>query len=201
MDHPRIIGICGSIGAGKDSVADYLVEKHGYQRLSWASPLKHVALYVYGALGAEPRHFNGTQLDKDEPIDGITDQFGEPQTGRRILQHLGTEGFREIDRDTWVKYGIASSVDVDPTVKWVVSDLRFPNEFDAVRSRGGVCWEVTKIGGPEHGSGGHSSEQAWKSVAKDAILVGRHGQLPNLYKGVEELLRVGGRVHTELLDG
>lgn len=29
----KIIGVCGKIGSGKDTVADYLAEKHGYHKL------------------------------------------------------------------------------------------------------------------------------------------------------------------------
>jgi len=35
-----IIGICGLIGSGKGTVADILVEEHGYQKLSFADALK-----------------------------------------------------------------------------------------------------------------------------------------------------------------
>ena len=35
-----IIGICGLIGSGKGTVADILVEYHGFQKISFADKLK-----------------------------------------------------------------------------------------------------------------------------------------------------------------
>jgi len=43
-----IIGICGLIGSGKDTVADYLVNEHGYRRESFANPLKDAVAAVFG---------------------------------------------------------------------------------------------------------------------------------------------------------
>jgi len=35
-----IIGVCGFIGSGKDTIADYLTNFHGYRRESFANSLK-----------------------------------------------------------------------------------------------------------------------------------------------------------------
>jgi len=35
-----IIGICGLIGSGKDTIADYLVKEHNFIKLSFADKLK-----------------------------------------------------------------------------------------------------------------------------------------------------------------
>ena len=35
-----IIGICGLIGSGKDTIADYLIRKHNFQKISFADKLK-----------------------------------------------------------------------------------------------------------------------------------------------------------------
>ena len=35
-----IIGICGLIGSGKDTIADYLIKRHNFQKLSFADKLK-----------------------------------------------------------------------------------------------------------------------------------------------------------------
>ena len=43
-----IIGICGFIGSGKDTVADYLVNFHGFRRESFANSLKDAVAVVFG---------------------------------------------------------------------------------------------------------------------------------------------------------
>lgn len=187
MTYPHMIGLCGAMGAGKDSVADYLVERYGYTRLSWADPLKEVAWQVYGRLrGVELRHFFGTQEDKDEPLVHVGGR-----TGREILQHLGTEGFRAIYSNTWVDVGMARVRGLEGVGnRWVVSDVRFPNEVEAIRSVGGEYWEVVRTDRPQYVGEGHISEQAWRVVERDRVLRAATGELPKLYEQVDGLLNV-----------
>ncbi len=192
MEYPSIIGLCGDIGSGKDTVAEFLQKGHGYVRVQFACKLKEVALDVFGLLGLEDRHVFGTQEDpqfgKDEPIPSIVDAAGVPRTGRSIMQWLGTEGFRSIDPNVWVKYAMARYVDPKPNMRHVFSDVRFSTEFVAIRERGGVVWEVSKVGGPDHDSRGHVSEQQWKQEPKDAHLVARHGDPQALYDATDLVL-------------
>jgi hypothetical protein len=43
-----IIGICGLIGSGKDTAADYLVNLHHFRRESFANTLKDAVAQVFG---------------------------------------------------------------------------------------------------------------------------------------------------------
>jgi len=43
-----IIGICGFIGCGKDTVADHLTNEHGFRRESFAGTLKDAVSVVFG---------------------------------------------------------------------------------------------------------------------------------------------------------
>lgn len=92
------IAFTGKMGAGKTTAAELLTEL-GYERLSFAAPLKSVARQLWGGDGAK----------------------------REYLQKLGV-AVREIDRDTWVDLLLADAELLnDPP--YVVDDLRFPNEF------------------------------------------------------------------------
>ena len=42
-----IIGICGLIGSGKDTIADYLVEKHNFTKMSFADKLKDAVSQMF----------------------------------------------------------------------------------------------------------------------------------------------------------
>lgn len=196
---PRMIGICGDIGHGKSAVADYLVDNYGYVQLSWAEPLKEVCLQVYKHLGAKRRHFFGTQANKAEPLPNITDSLNHPHTGRSILEHMGTEGFRGVDKATWVKVGLATAVDPYPDLRFVVSDVRFINEFEAIRSRDGVIWQAIKMG--QQHQRDHESDQEWRHCIKDALLVAKPGDLEGLRLSVDKVMMVGGSEHKELLSG
>lgn len=43
----NIIGISGQIGSGKDSIADYFIDKHGYQKHAFADPLKEFLAKIF----------------------------------------------------------------------------------------------------------------------------------------------------------
>jgi len=42
-----VIGICGQMGAGKDTVADYLVDNFNYKKIALADPFKEFAKHVF----------------------------------------------------------------------------------------------------------------------------------------------------------
>ncbi len=44
----RIVGITGQAGSGKDTVADRLVEEHGYVKIALADPIKRLGREVFG---------------------------------------------------------------------------------------------------------------------------------------------------------
>ncbi|AOQ24617.1 Dephospho-CoA kinase [Moorella thermoacetica] len=97
--------LIGKAGAGKDTVADYLVEKYGFQRFAFADKLKEIIQDLW------PDAFKN----------------GKP---RKLLQDVGTK-MREIDKDVWVNYVMRQIGNKD---RVVISDCRLMNEYEiAVR--------------------------------------------------------------------
>lgn len=189
MDYPKVVGLCGDIGSGKSTAVEYMAARHGYQVRRFATRLKELVLALYAPLGMEPRHVFGTQADKSEPLPCILDAAGAPLTGRRILEHVGTEGFRAICPDTWVNLALFKETGDVPTV---FEDCRFSNEFQAIRKAGGVVWEVVKVGGEVQRTG-HASDEEWRELPKDGHLVARAGDVESLHRGIDLLLAEGGR--------
>jgi cytidylate kinase len=62
-----IIGVCGLIGAGKDTIADYLVNVHGFRRDSFAASLKDAVAAIFGwdrdMIESQIAHENHTKID------------------------------------------------------------------------------------------------------------------------------------------
>ena len=96
------VGIIGKMGSGKTTAANFLVEKHGFVKMSLADPMRQITKEIFGIESkTDPRY-------------------------RRIMQKLGTDWFRSEDPDVWVRY-LLKRVEQE-TRPVVVDDVRFPNE-------------------------------------------------------------------------
>lgn len=116
----RIIGIAGRIGSGKTTLANFLVEKHGYHKLSFAAHLRTELAHA---------GFPGDLLDT-KPL---------PQEIRALMQAYGCAK-RYLDVDYWVKKADLSlrlAMDAGRD-KFVFDDLRYPNELEWLKKRGGM---------------------------------------------------------------
>lgn len=145
---PRtIIAFTGLAGSGKSTVAQYLVERHGFQRVRFAGPLKG----MMAALGCTQEQIDGSE--KETPCSLLGGK-----TPRHAMQTLGTEWGRDlITSDLWIRAWQAAVAKVPAGVPIVVDDCRFPNEGEAVRAAGGV---IVRIERPGAGTTSvHSSEQ------------------------------------------
>lgn len=138
-----IIGICGLIGAGKDTIANHLVAKYSYERYSWATPLKDISATLFGwdrdmLEGATPELRAQREL-RDE---WWSDKLGKEWTPRYALQYMGTEVMRgALHPDIWVLAGQRRIAGKDNVV---IPDTRFPNEIRAIRELKGRIIRVKR---------------------------------------------------------
>jgi len=172
----KLIGLTGKARAGKTTVASYLWLEHCYSTMAFATPLKCAATHIFG-LGHEE----------------LTDEMKEVVlpywnlTPRQIFQKLGTEAVRSVfGGDVWVKR-LALSLDViRHTDDVVVSDVRFPEEADYIRSQGGVIVEVTRpTAGLSGAEGEHASET---SVITPDIILRNDGTIDDLHKKIDAMV-------------
>ena len=137
-----IIGICGFIGSGKDTVADYLVNFHEFRRESFASTLKDAVSAVFGW---DRTLLEGRTKEAREWREQVDPWWAErldmpTLTPRWVLQYWGTEVCRKaFHDDIWIaslENKLRNSKD-----HVVISDCRFPNEISSIRSAGGkIIW-------------------------------------------------------------
>jgi len=137
-----IIGICGFIGSGKDTVADYLVNFHEFRRESFASTLKDAVSAVFGW---DRTLLEGRTKEAREWREQVDPWWAErlampTLTPRWVLQYWGTEVCRKsFHDDIWIaslENKLRNSKD-----NVVISDCRFPNEISSIRNAGGqIVW-------------------------------------------------------------
>ena len=141
-----IIGICGFQSSGKDTIANFLIEKYGFQKLSFAGALKEVVSIMFGW----PRDKLEGLTPEDRAWRNNVDPWwantlGIPQlTPRYVLQYFGTDLFRKhFHPDIWVKIMENKLLQLTNTnSNIVISDCRFENEFNLITKYGG---EIIKV--------------------------------------------------------
>ena len=217
-----LFAICGLAGAGKDSLANHLIAKYGFAKAGFAFPLKQLCCDLYGwdfaslenlAYKQAPSDHESRIFTREEVVAVCVQQFGHaapihvthleqifaqiyPDHRRRqILQHVGTEGFRALDPNHWVKkalHQIWLLLDSDAQGV-VITDVRFPNESFALKERfdNVITVRVDCDGRPEATIGSesqHSSETQVMELPVDHVIEAAFGDLPGLYAAGEALL-------------
>ena len=179
MNFPAIIALTGRKYSGKDTAADCFTAL-GYERVKFAGALKEMlrALYRYCGMPANEieRRIEGDM--KEEPCDVLC---GE--TSRRAMETIGTEWGRQmIAEEIWVS---ALKMRAVHSGKVIVTDLRFPNELQAMRALGGIVGRIIR---PKfHGgtASAHISEQYVDDMQVD-FEVRNNGTVDALHKNIIE---------------
>lgn len=162
-----LIGITGKLNVGKDQFAQYLAEEfrdRGYKPeiKKFAGKLKAIASLLTGipAEKWEDRAFKESSLGPE----------WDHMSVRSFLQKLGTEAVRDgLYKNAWVN---ALFADFKEDSCWIVSDMRFPNEMEAIIHHGGICVRVLRETG---NTDTHPSETAldgyrMKEIPNDGTL-------------------------------
>lgn len=204
----NIIGIAGrnedgsSIGSGKDTAADILVDRFGFTKMGFADALKRTVKQLWPLFTEEslwgPSHLRGTAFPE---YGGLT--------ARRACQFVGTEIGRELDpyiwirkaREVWVDLshgncsyhrtrGIYPS-DAPPPAGVVVADTRFENEGDAIHEDRGRIWLVDRARGLVNQTANHRSEAGLPGRLIDGI-IRNDRDLESFQETVEQFAEIAG---------
>ena len=145
-----IIGVCGFISSGKDTIADYLTNFHEFRRESFANSLKDAVAHVFGWDRTMLEGRTKQAREWREQVDPWwADRLKMPNlTPRLMLQLWGTEVCRKaFHDDIWIaslENKLRNSTD-----DIVISDCRFPNEITSIRNAGGIVIRVKRGAEPE----------------------------------------------------
>lgn len=146
-----------------DNVDNILPITCMWEKHAFADKLKECASIILGV----PRFmFESGEFKESFTSLPLSNKEGEPMTNREFLQYFGTEVGRNIDKDLWIK-ALMYSYGRDKESHWIIPDVRFPNEADAIRNAGGVLWKIERDGS---GAGNHISEKLIDSIRVDIII-------------------------------
>ena len=209
-----IIGVCGFIGSGKDTIADYLVNIHQFRRESFANTLKDAVSQVFGWDRDMLEGRTRQSREWREQVDPWwAKRLNMPNlTPRWILQYWGTEVCRRaFHDDIWIaalENKLRNSND-----DIVISDCRFPNEIKSIKAAGGIVVRVVRGVEPDwydaavsanRGPNGnvswalsraklerlkvHASESSWVGTKFNAV-VDNNSTMDHLFLQISDLVR------------
>jgi hypothetical protein len=203
-----LISVCGFIGSGKDTVAEYLVNQHSFKKESFANPLKDVLAAEFG--------WDRALLEGNTPQSRAWRETVDPWWADRLnvanisprymMQYLGTEIFRnQFHNDIWT-VSLAKRIEQSQG-KLVISDSRFPNEIAMLKQQGFKFLRIKKGPDPDwfdtatQASAGcaiaasnleelgiHSSEWSWLNTKFDYVIE-NNGTLSQLYEKINFFLK------------
>lgn len=176
-----IIFLTGKMRSGKDTVADHLTQEYGFTKLALADGVKEIA----------------------------HDFFSMKEKDRELLINIGMK-MREIDPEVWIKrvwkyierirdWKKAVSVDafkqgsshkVIPP-RFVIPDVRLPNEWEFFQDHGGVAMEVKASKSVREKRQGynpefehHHTEEALREYGTTCYVI-NEGPLKDLFRQVD----------------
>lgn len=169
-----IVGLVGFIGAGKGTIADLLVERHNFIKESYANSLKDACSIIFGwnreMLEGSTPESRAWRETKDE---WWSKKLGREFSPRLALQLMGTEAGRDVFHpDLWV-HTVMRRCEQFPELNYVIADVRFPNEIEAIRDSGGRVIRVRRGDDPE-----------WFALARESNLQNKPELMRNAYPDV-----------------
>lgn len=176
---PLFIGLGHYKRTGKDSFADYLIQALANKRCgvsvtktSFAWKLKQVCYELYKWAGLMPPDYYETK-EGAEFREVILPAIGK--SPRQIWIDFGTTAVRDhVYERTWLDYLIQSEYPQDVVI---VSDVRFPNEFEELQKTGAILIKVVRPGfspGPNRPDRALLSRTDWSNV------IGQSGEMSEL---------------------
>jgi hypothetical protein len=172
-----LIGLSGYARSGKDATAELLCLNYEFTRSSFADPMRD-AMYRLNPL-----------VDEGLRLADLVDDYGwdvakGKDEARRLLQVFGTEVGREMfGHNFWIEQAFKQ---IDPAANVVIADVRFPNEADAIKARGGTVIRINRHNLTAVNS--HKSEHALDNYMFDHVIY-NDGTLDDLADNVFMLMR------------
>jgi hypothetical protein len=208
----KLIALAGKKQAGKDLSADYLINNHGYRRVSFADALKK---FTSESFGIPLNYFHDNDLKEKQflhPIvlyyseivillDDLNEFDGQPQrlgwsnfpleatlnNPRELLQFVGTDlGRNCVNKEIWVKPVIEHLK--ASTDKVVMTDCRLPNERTLLKDNFGAHLVLLKRNNESVDT--HESENSLGLESEYDTVITNNREKEFLYERLNEIVEV-----------
>lgn len=175
-----LIGLTGLARSGKSTAAEHLVANYNLEHYAFADPLRDGLMAIFNLI---PSDFEGDR--KEQTLNWLG------RSPRELMQSMGTEWARNtVHPDVWVKLA-EQNLDyitraMSPVTGFVISDVRFENEADFIRQRGGTLIHISRHDTPRINP--HISE-AGIALRLDDLVLHNNGTLETFLHSLDEVAR------------
>lgn len=200
----NIIVINGKAGSGKDTVANYLLKQKGFQKISFADPIKRFIQELWG--------FSYEQLWGSSEKRLEASKYNSEITVRKALQFFGNDACRKFDENVFAKWAVetAKTLLTEDYYEYidyigledsyagkkakcvVIPDGRYKNELEEVKKNNGILLRVKR---PKAGLKGifgkHKSETEMDDIPDDFFdyVIDNNGTLQDLEKKIDAFMQ------------
>jgi hypothetical protein len=195
-----IVAFTGTMRSGKDTASDYLAEKYGFLRYSFATPMRS-ALEILDPYicppASTPRRL--TDILAEHGWEGLKNEPRVADEVRVMMQRFGTNWGRDhAGAGVWL-YAADNALDAmapgwgkcDGRARFAISDCRFANEAVWVRRlHHGKVIRIIRPGLPAQRGSDHSSEAGIPDSLIDYTILNAgdiselHGQLDDIMERI-----------------
>lgn len=133
-----IIGLSGYARSGKDTVAEILVNDYNFTRVAFADAIRDILYDMNVITACSP---TGRVQDAVDRVGW--DEAKQDTEVRRQLQNLGVAARKHMGEHIWVKT-VLNKIFENPYQDYVITDVRFKNEAEYVKSCEGHMWRVVR---------------------------------------------------------
>lgn len=209
----KLVAFCGAKESGKSTSAQIFRELSNQKtsEVAFAGHLKSTCSRVFNI---EMKYFLDTKLKESELenyvrlskeyVEAIFKEFDikeydhdkhvRPHTGqvfdtpRKLLQYVGTELLHPLDKLIHVNITL-KNIDQDSVT--LVTDLRFPQEFDALYGREDFLPIYVSNMKAENAAAAdsHASERGWQQFKDRCYVLNNNGNLTDLTEGIKNLIK------------
>ena len=194
-----LIVVLGKKGSGKDTFSDYIIEKHGFIKYSFADPLKKGLQHFFN-------------LTDEQLYDPKIKEMVDPRWGvspRQLFQVIGTDVFQYSlkkflpninstdNNDTrthwvilfkqWYEKLLNENQNQNPNV--IIADGRFIHEIEEIKKMGG---KIIKVIRPvfDNNKDMHKSEMEMDEIPTEYIdnIIYNQGTLEDFYEQIDKIV-------------
>lgn len=174
-----LLGLTGAAGAGKTTAANYLESEWGVLPVGLSDPILAMLLALFNDADVGDGWATERSLKEQSTSLGYSYRY--------LAQRLGTDWGREaLDCGFWMRIAERKLADLEAGGDHaLVSDIRFPDEAQWLRARGGLLVRIERPDATPVQE--HESERHWRLLDADHI-VRNDGSLATLYDKLDRVM-------------